>query len=76
MSAPPGCTPVPCRACGKGIAFVQGSNGKAIPLDVVAPAYRVVTGPDGTLRAERAEDAYVSHFATCTDPQRFSKGKR
>ena len=59
-----------CRACGKKLAFAVGPNGKTIPLDMVAPVYRL----DGDV-AVRAEGHYVTHFATCTKPNDFSRSK-
>ncbi len=59
-----------CRACGKELLFAEGPNGKAIPLDLSAPVYRVLD--NGT--CVREAGCYVTHFASCTDPSRFSKG--
>lgn len=57
-----------CFACGCPLVFAEGPNGKDIPLDERAPTYRL--GKDG--KAERTPDVFVSHFATCSDPDRFS----
>ncbi len=66
-----------CKGCGKKIIWGQTAEGKKIPLDAVAPVYNVIVGNSGDERLEhivRAESAYVSHFATCPDDNRFSKG--
>lgn len=59
-----------CRACGKELLFAEGPNGKAIPLDLSAPVYRVL--PNGTCARETG--CYVTHFASCPEASRFSKG--
>lgn len=68
-----------CHSCGAQIAWVQTIAGKWMPLD---PDPR----DDGNVRLDkdgvafvgndmRAADppTYVSHFATCTHPQRHRK---
>lgn len=77
-----------CRACDAPITWaVNDGTGKAIPLDAEpVPAGNIVdTGQrlaDGRLLMrilKGAEEApagatrYVSHFATCTDPERFRR---
>jgi hypothetical protein len=74
MSAPPGVPTTRCKTCGKTMAFAKTPEGKTIPLDVVAPVYRLSSGPGGQLRAERAGDCFVSHFATC--PQASSHSRK
>ena len=57
----------PCRKCGRDIAMVRNEAGKWMPLDTVAPTYRIVDGV-----ATRTPDVFVSHFATCPDAAHFS----
>ena len=51
---------------------------KKIPLDTRAPVYKVVESnpASGEVLVERAEDCYVSHFATCVDAPQFSAGRK
>ena len=65
----------PCRACGCPLVFIEGPNGKPIPLDTRSVVYRVEEQLDGTERAVVAKGHYVSHFRTCTKPGLFSGGK-
>lgn len=62
--------------CGKKIFFAKDENGKTQVLDLVAPVY-VCEGTDlnatGTVR--RLPFAYVSHFATCSAADEFSRKK-
>lgn len=60
-------------ACAVPVIFAAGPNGPVI-LDAKAPVYRVVER-HGELVAERTTDCFVTHFATCKDPNRFSKAK-
>lgn len=80
-----------CRACGAGIMFLRTLNGKTMPVDM-EPRYFVpdLNGPglyvmpDGTvIRGARpmAGDkdrhvGYISHFATCTNPEYFRKARK
>lgn len=66
----------PCKACRAPLAIVMGPNGKPIPLDLRSPVYELGTDLTGHALAKPAPGRYTSHFATCTDPNRFSKGKR
>lgn len=59
----------PCRACGCPLIFVEGPNGKPIPLDKRSPTYEIREG-----KAVRSE-AMVSHFATCPKAGAFSGRK-
>lgn len=59
-----------CKACGRNIWILKGPNGKPIPLDMDEPVYDVVVDSTGS-RATKV-NSYVSHFKTCTDPNRFS----
>lgn len=71
-----------CRACGCPIEFIYGPGGRSIPVQRVRTVYRYVEngeraalekltfrpGDDG-----HKPELYVSHFETCSDPQRFSR---
>lgn len=66
-----------CKACKKEITWAKTEKGATIPLDRVKPIYRVEEGEGGFPKAVKVEGAYISHFATCTDPGRFSgKGRK
>lgn len=73
-------------ACGADIVFARitkrdGAPGH-VPVDAKAPVYRVLIDVDtDDATAERApftntEFYAVSHFATCPNADRFSKGKK
>jgi len=65
----------PCKACGRELVFATGPGGKAIPLSRVANVY--VIAADGSAEAVMVgEEKWISHFVDCSDPARFSKGKR
>lgn len=51
---------------------------KTVPLDMVAPVFEVVECSEtgAVVGAVRAYGSFVSHFATCTDPNRFSRKRR
>jgi hypothetical protein len=65
-----------CRSCGQPIVWATSKNtGKAMPLDAASKEKRcavVSLGPDGTPEV-RQVDTYLSHFATCDDPERFRR---
>ena len=63
----------PCKACGCPLVFVPGPGGKAIPLDKRAPVYHVTADLTGETTAVRADGFFVSHFATCSKANQFSK---
>jgi hypothetical protein len=69
-----------CEACGRMIEFHESPNGRPMPVERVRNVYAM--GPDGklvTLREQPAPGApqrFVSHFELCTDPDRFSRGRR
>lgn len=60
---------VRCRACQARIIFLQSANdpAKKVPTDA-----DTVEPEDEVFDSQRHE----SHYRTCTDPGRFSKGKR
>ena len=64
-----------CRGCGKKIVWGMTVEGKKIPLDAVAPTYRIVPNVDWGDRIVRSE-AMVSHFATCSKANDFSASKK
>ncbi len=75
----------PCDACGASIEFIEGPNGRPIPVQKIRTVYRIPTGqPVGAPALVKAEIAevddpgwlYVSHFETCPDAARFSRRKR
>jgi hypothetical protein len=69
-----------CRACGATMHMAEGPNGAIIPLVKVRKLY---VRPN-ELREQRVVEStimdstekYVSHFETCTDPNRFSRSKK
>ena len=63
-----------CKACNTEMIWALTPKGKRIPLDSKSQVYRLVKGLDGETRAERDPGAFVSHFQTCPDANRFSKG--
>jgi hypothetical protein len=77
----------PCRYCPKKIAWGIDEKGQRIPLDPVAPVYRIVRfdQDSGLYVIERAgadvgsglnPTNYVSHFATCSGASAASKKNR
>lgn len=68
--------PVPCAACGQSIVFVESPNGRTMPLTArPVTVYYQVTEGDYTraVKADLPHPAFVSHFATCTNPSDFSR---
>jgi len=62
-----------CKGCGAAIIWVTSPNGSPMPLDAKAPTYaRADSETDRVVRS----NALVTHFATCRDADKFSKGKR
>ena len=73
----------PCRACGVMIEFVEGPNGKPIPVTKVRNVYYV--GDDGRLATVDWDplgeglptpDHFISHFETCPRASSFTRKKR
>ena len=78
----------PCRGCGKEIAFIKTTHGKAMPVDP-EPVYFIQGGGtntyvmiDGSIQRGREPDetdtekawiGYRSHFATCQAADRFRR---
>lgn len=63
----------PCRGCGRPVVWATTDAGDRIPLDPSAPVYRI-DARTGELVAVRARGEMVSHFSTCPDAARFSRG--
>ena len=73
-----------CRGCNKKVYFVRDREGKDQILDAVAPVFSV--SPDfwgfgeelieKTNRVVRTHFAFVTHFATCRDANKFGKSKK
>jgi hypothetical protein len=61
-----------CRGCGKQILWKHTREGKAIPLDPVAPVYQLVTGG---LAVKTEYGFYVNHYSTCREAYK-PKGQR
>jgi len=57
---------VRCQSCRARIIFLTTVNGKKMPVDAD-------TVEDGDEVYEQGR--HVSHFTTCDDPNRFSKGR-
>lgn len=70
----------PCKGCGKSMVWGKLLTGSWMPLDPVPPVYTIVPmkGQDGYSHPEavRTMLAFVSHFVTCPDRDKFSGGKR
>lgn len=78
-----------CRACGAEIMFIRMS-GKFMPVDpkpvcyedgsgpeiIVTESGRVTHGIRSEIPMQGRERGYISHFATCTDPDKFRKRGR
>ncbi len=60
-----------CKGCQKPIEWGTTEAGKKIPLDPRPPVYLLEDGV-----AKRLHNAYVTHFATCPDANKFSASKK
>lgn len=66
-----------CKGCGKEIIFGSGPRGQRIPIDMKPPVYQIVDDPDAdSPMVMRVALAGVSHFATCSEANRFSGSNR
>jgi hypothetical protein len=69
-----------CKGCGRKILWARTEDGKAIPLDAVAPVYEVAAVESAergdSLVARRAKECFVSHFVTCPKRDEFRKPKK
>lgn len=60
--------------CKRKIVWGLNEHGRKVPLDAVAPVYKVIrVDADGQAIVRREERAFVSHFNTCKDVSLFSK---
>jgi len=64
-----------CRGCGMPLIFIQGPEGRTVPLDTQAPVYKVERDLTGVEVAVRVE-AFVSHFASYPKASDLSRSKR
>lgn len=67
-----------CKTCGRAIIWVSApsTDGKSlvkVPLDAIAPTYRVLDADSEPAVAARADDVFVSHFATCPQASEHSR---
>lgn len=60
-----------CKVCGKPIEWIE-CDGKKIPIDARPPTYQF----DHISMTWRRSDASVTHFATCSSANEFSKSKQ
>ncbi len=80
-----------CRACNAKIIFIKTVGGKSIPCDAESTYYiqkaggsqKIVTPNGEVISAELTDDqnkatgiGYISHFATCTNPDFFRKPRK
>ena len=79
-----------CRGCGKEIAFIKTVKGKTMPVNPESVYFIPAGGPntyvmeDGTIKRGRepafadknTQIGYISHFATCTEADKFRKRER
>ena len=64
-----------CGSCGRLIAFATSEKNPAteIPLEQIAAAYTITD--QGTAHKVGVTPVYVSHFVSCTNPERHSRGR-
>lgn len=77
-----------CRACGARMLFIKTKNGKTMPVDAESVRFvpdlagkNLYVLEDGSVVHGTAPEAgdpdvhvgYISHFATCTNPDFFRK---
>ncbi len=68
--------PSTCKGCKRVIIWGRNAaTGNLIPLDAVAPVYRVTDPAGGVPTIEKQPEFYVSHFAVCTKVERFKRVK-
>lgn len=73
-----------CRGCNKKILWGKDGMGRAVPLDVIPPVYRVTQTEDNNFLLALANQVFntaeptffVSHFATCPKASEFSGSRR
>lgn len=68
-----------CRTCRAEISFVEGFNGRPVPVQRVTQVYTIVEDAQGTRRLEKIDLSahggtyWISHFQTCPDAGRHSR---
>lgn len=77
-----------CRGCGQSILWIKTKKGNNMPVNtailnykldpdgkekIVTPDGDVVTGTTGAKPDEADGVGYISHFATCTEPNKFRR---
>lgn len=68
-----------CKGCGKKIVWGLTPEGKSIPLDPTPRVYEIDPGAepiDGKHNVVHLPNAAVTHFATCSQANRFSGRNR
>jgi hypothetical protein len=80
-----------CRACGAQIGFIKTVSGKSMPVDADSLRFQpdpngkeLFVLADGTTERGSTENAdgpdtmigFISHFATCTNPDFFRKPRK
>lgn len=60
-----------CEACNRPIVFLRTRRGGSMPVDAGS-----VDQSRGDDQVYDKREGHVSHFETCTDPDRFSHGRR
>lgn len=64
---------VRCRECGAEIFFGVTHQGKRTPIDAKPTTGFVIVDDEPDSPPVVSGKVYVSHFATCTNPERFRK---
>ena len=80
-----------CRGCGKEIRWIKTKAGKTAPVNAepvhflpdpeggdlfITPDGDTVRGWKIATESNAAHDGYISHFATCTNPDYFRKSRK
>jgi len=67
-----------CSECRAPIVWGQAADGTKVPLNARrAATYRILTKHASHVEIEKDEEpAFISHFLTCSKPERFSRGRR
>ncbi len=74
-----------CRGCGKQILWVRTTHGKGMPCNPEVICFTPAGGPETFVtpegkvvrgkRMQHGEIGYISHFATCSQRDKFKKEK-
>lgn len=66
-----------CAECRAPIVWGQAADGTKVPLNPRrAATYRILAKQTSHVEIEKdAEPSYISHFLTCTKPERFSRSR-